>query len=390
MSSSEKIVNGNGEETFVKDVTADIDEQIPPPTAETFKQKMAVWIVRLIVAAMIPTSVGTASFALQYADRQTENQRKRTQVELRQKKLQLQLLSQIIDVAKKADFKNPTSLYRLGLIAHMVNENHDVFGIELQDAEQTMKLMFARLAPISGLRKRLAEAAVVITNVKERAETSQKNEDLLEEKINELKKVYMHAPNQWARKRIDRQIAEKKQELAIQRDRRRFFAAQLYREKQLQEYFQDQLDRQARNLKTALQEASALRDRLKLETTELWRLIKEVERLSPDAKSIATKMRAAVRHVRENHQKAEQLVKQMQTELTSEREEAKDLRYRLARCQLERKKPCPVWKAPAKVPFSRQRKAPIQKWAKPRPTSSPMRPPRLQREPRILKGLLKR
>jgi chromosome segregation ATPase len=271
----------------------------------------------------------------------------------------------------------------------MVNENHRVFGIELVNAEQTMKLMFARLAPISGLRKRIAEAEVMVKNIQQWMDAAKKNELELEAKVLELTKARRVARNPWLRRRLDTQIAEKKQELIIQRDRRRFFAEQLYREKQLSEYFRDQLDRQARQLKVALQEASALRERLKSKTNKLASYIEQVKKEHPEAKQLTGKMLGEMRRVRESHQKAAQLVKQIQTELESEREESKDLRYRLANCQLQKSKPCIVPQCnPPKATKRLERKSKPQV-TKPRHSTRRPRAAMKRRPPKTLQRILR-
>ena len=378
----------SGGESFTKGIATTLADNVtqlsaPPQLVKTFRQELTIWIIRLIAVSMVPLSATAVSYGVKRAELHSEADRKRREEQLRKRQLQLQLLTQIIAVAKQADFKNPTSLYRLGLIAHMVNENHRVFGIELREAEETMKRMFEQLAPISGLRKSLADSDVVIKSLNENYQTAQKNEDSLLDAIDLLKKKLSDTNVRYTQRRaaLRKQIKEDQQKLAAQQDRRLFFETRLYREKQLRQFFQEQLNRQASQLKVALQDASTLRTRLKDQTWELTKLAERLEKASSSA-ALAKKLLSSIKNIEMEHQKASQMIKRLQAELKSEKSQLQEARQDLTECRAN--EPKDTFIPPVKPPIMYKKKAAASPVRKPsmktpvrgnkRPTATPRNP----------------
>lgn len=315
--------------SFSKPVGEILDALPPPPEAETFKQKLSIWVLKcvfaLIIGAAVPFSSYAVSCGLKTAEEKSALKKSETENKLRQRNLQLQLFKEITDVAKKADFKDPTALYRLGLLARMVNENYMVFGIQLIEAEKTMDTMFEKLTPIRGLRKRLAESDALIGDLLDKVKGAKATEKETTLKLKELQTSYKKDKrlSTWQRNRLKKKIDAKQEELTRQKTVRLFYVTRLFREKRLRRYFQRQLGQQAKMLQKALNDADSLRSHIKIKTARFKKLLGEIQSESSRSKQLIKKLRKELLDMERDHTKAEQTIKRLQTELKSEREEHK-------------------------------------------------------------------
>jgi len=329
----------SSEETLDNAINEVLDKR--PPEAETFKQKVTLWLIRSLIALLVTSAVplGTAAFTYgkEKAKLDMEVKKKESEARLRQRKLQLQLLKQVIDVAKKADFSHPSSVYQLGLIAHMVNENSKVFGIELSRAEETMKRMFQRLAPITGLRRRMAESDILITSLAESLILIRKNEKLAEDQVNGLKKKLMQMWKlpAWKRRKFEAQLSEKEHDLTVYRTKEEFYSKRLDRERALRKYFQEELAKQANSLKKLLQDVVDLRDRLHNRLFIFKQLIKEVLRESDSAVFTVPKLEKSIKAIDNDFSYAWNMIQRLVKEVESEGDETDILREQLQQCMAQ-------------------------------------------------------
>lgn len=335
-------------EEFVKSSEETLDNAIHEvldkrgvPESETFKQKLAIWLLRSLIALLATSAVplGTAAFSYgkEKAKIDMEVKKKESETRLRQRKLQLQLLKQVIDVAKKADFKHPSSVYQLGLISHMVNENSGVFGIKLTQAEETMKRMFQRLAPITGLRRRMGESDILIGSLAESLVLIQKNEKLAEQQVIELKKKLMKSWKlpAWRRAKLEAQLSEKEHDLTVFRTKEEFYSKRIDRERALRNYFQEELAKQANSLKKLLQDVVDLRDRLfdRLHIFKL--LIKEVLQESDAAVMMVPKLQKALKQLDDDFAYGWNMLQRLTKEVDSERDQTDILKEQLQLCLVQ-------------------------------------------------------
>lgn len=342
---TEKTPAKNPIEEFIKSSEETLDDTIrevikkqAPPESETFKQKLAIWLLRSLIALLATSAVplGTAAFSYgkEKAKIDMEVRKKESETRLRQRKLQLQLLRQVIDVAKKADFKHPSSVYQLGLIAHMVNENSSVFGIRLDQAEETMKRMFQRLAPITGLRRRMAESDILISSLAESLVLIQKNEDLAEQQVAKLKKKLMKLWQlpAWRKRKLQAQLEEKEHDLTVLRTKEEFYAKRLSRERSLRAYFQEELAKQANSLKKLLQDVVDLRDRL-FDRLHIFKiLLKEILRESDAAVMKAPELEKSIRQLDSDFAYGWNMLRRLTKEVESERAQTDLLKEQLQQC----------------------------------------------------------
>jgi len=321
---------------FSKPITEVLETLPLPPHAETWGQKLTIWVIRCIFALVLGAAVPLSSYAVScgYKTAQEKSELRKREVEnkLRQRNLQLQLFKEITDVAKKADFKDPTALYRLGLLARMVNENYMVFGIQLIEAEKTMDTMFEKLTPIRGLRKRLAESDVLIGDLLDKVKEAKTNETETSAKLKKMQTKYKKNKrlSVWQRGRLKKKIDDAQEELSRQRTIRIFYVTRLYREKRLRHYFQRQLRQQAKMLKKALSEAEDLRSTMKVKTAKFKKLLGGLQDETSKNKKLVKKLKVALMSMEKDHTKAEQTIKRLQTELKSEREEYKQAKVVIA------------------------------------------------------------
>ena len=307
-------------------------DALPENTAKQKIFKAAMYVVISLSATLaVPCGSLAYSYGNEKAKRESETQKKKAEAENVRRKLQLDLLKQIIAVAKNAEFKDPKSVYRLGLIAAMVNENHAAFGIRLIDAEKTMKSMSDRLAPIAGLRRRLRESGILMADLGARYKEAKKEEKDLKKRIKEinttLKKTrYIGA---WRKKKLEKELTEKENELDHQKSQRTFYQERLVAEQKIRMYFSAELKRQEKILKDTIQQTATLRDNLKKKSAEVSRLAVKLEKESKATKETVAKFKAAMAEMEKAHGQAEQTNKRLRSELKSERQDNDGLKKML-------------------------------------------------------------
>jgi len=300
--------------------------------------KVFLWtVITLSTTLAVPCGTLAYSYGQEKAKRETEERQKKTEARTAQRKLQLDLLKEIIIVAKTAEFKDPKSIYRLGLISHMVNENNSVFGIQLAEAEQTMKQMFDRLAPLAGLRRRLSESQILLADITNKYKTAKKGELDTKSEITELNKTLSSKSSStlsdWKKKRLKKNIREKIAQLQQYRTERQFYEERLVHENKVKVYFTAQLAKQEKSLQTALQETTKLRDSIKRRTKEFKSLVKRLQANSPqEVKDTMQKIQVALKAIESDHSKAEQTIKRLNSELTSERNTLDSTKRILSSC----------------------------------------------------------
>lgn len=309
---------------FVKSSAAakQIIDALPENTAKQQVFKAILWtVISLSATLAVPLGSLAYSYGQERAKRKSETQKKKAEAENVRRKLQLDLLKQIIDVAKNAEFKDPKSVYRLGLIAAMVNENHAAFGIKLINAEQTMKSMSDRLAPIAGLRRRLTESGILLADLQSRYKEAKKEEDILNKRIKEINEIFKITKHMgtWRKKKLEKELGEKENELDHQKVQRRFYQEREVAEQKVRMYFTAELKRQEKILQDALRQTATLRDTLKRKSVEVARLATTLEQESKSAKETVKKFKVALVEMQKEHGQAIQTVKRLRAELDSER-----------------------------------------------------------------------
>jgi len=329
---------GNSSNDFTKSPQEQMKDSFVALPDETRRQRMTkafLWtIITLSTTLAVPCGSLAYSYGQEKAKRETEERKKKAEAKTTQRKLQLDLLKEIIIVAKTAEFKDPKSIYRLGLIAHMVNENNHVFGIQLAEAEDTMKRMFDRLAPLAGLRRRLSESQILLSDLSNKYKTARKGEKEMKTELKELSDTLAKTRNlaAWRKRKLKKAIKEKISQLQQYRTERQFYEERLVHEKKVRTYFSSQLAKQEKSLRTALQETTKLRDRIKRRTKHFNGLVKKLQTDSANAKETVKKLQKALKAMEDDHSKAEQAIKRLRSELQSERTTLDATKKALRRC----------------------------------------------------------
>lgn len=376
---------------FVKsagDAQKIILDALPENTA---KQKVFKTLMYVIISLSATLAVPCGSLAYSYgnekAKRESETMKKKAEAENVRRKLQLDLLKQIIDVAKTAEFKDPKSVYRLGLIAAMVNENHAAFGIKLINAEQTMNSMSDKLAPIAGLRRRLRESGILMSDLQARYKDARKEEKNLKTRIKEINKIlkvtkYM---GERRKKKLEKELGEKENELDQQKYQSRFYQERLFAEQNIRKYFSTELKRQEKILKDTLRQTANLRSDLKKKSLEVSELAVKLEQESKSAKETGAKFKKALAEMQKDYGKSEQNNKRLRAELKSEQEASNNLKRlvkmyvkHLTQCKASKKKEA---KAPSKKAPKRRVRSKVK-----RPTRAIKKAVRVQAPPGVRDG----
>jgi len=326
-------------ESFVKKSETDIDDKLPrPPQAETFRQRIVVWLFRCLLGmiglSVVPAGTGAWAYSSKKAEINSEMKKKRTEARLRQRDLQLKLLERIIEVAKGADFNDPTSLYRLGLIAHMVNENTDVFGLQLIEAETTMKKLFGRLAPLSGLRRRISESGLLISSMLSQVKSLQTTIKNSDRDMATLRKLLQDPMlPKWQRKKLSDEYDDKERTMSIAQLKEEFYNQQLTREQNLLKYFQLELAHQSDVLKEMLQDVVALRDSIKTKSRAFRTLLEAIRREDLIGRSLYQETSVTLDILDRDYQNAVSTIDHLTEDLNGEREQLKLVRDAYAQCK---------------------------------------------------------
>lgn len=312
-------------------------EDTPPkeknedPKPKTFKQELSLWIFRSLLALIVGGVTSGATYivscGIEDARQKAAERSKVLETKHRQRALQLDLLKQIIEVAKKADFKDPTSLYQLGLISIMVNENEDVFGVRMNSAEMIIQQMFMQLSPINGIKRRLAESVALLNDMKTKLAAATEAEKVAYTKVTGgYRKLNDSKTPWWTKKKIKEELVIAERELSEQRLIKQFYLQQQQREEQNQEYFDDQLDEQERALKQALRNAELTQVQLKNSTDEFLALTNRLEKENPNAKLLADKLRVALKNLTRSSLQTDYTIIRLKSELEVRDKELQSLR----------------------------------------------------------------
>ena len=349
------------------------------------------WLIGIVMTALagtvVPASTAVSTYADQRAKRETATATTQADSANQQRKMQVDLVKRIIPVAEKASLKDPTSIFQLGLIAAMVNENYDTFGIKLKRAERTMKSMFDSLAPVAGLRRRLAESGVIELDLKRNHEQAKLLGKRTQEKIVLLRQRIQQQPNN--RRFWYKRLGQAKSHVGLQLLKQDFYEQQLKREKRIKSYFVTELQRQEAMLKSRLQQTTLLRDRLQERTATFSYLVTELKQRSKATQDIAAKLRALLLDIEADVEQAQHDIKRLKSEVESERDALDAAKSALERQRdaltwcLEQKNLVPVLPVPGETarkkrvvrrPASSAMSAPVM--STPRPRRAPMSLPR--------------
>ncbi len=84
------------------------------------------------------------------------------------KKLQEKVIQTVLNYTSAADFSKPESIEKIGIIAQMVDENQDVFGLKFEETNKAISRLDQATADvgIKNLNKKLAEANANLTDFK--------------------------------------------------------------------------------------------------------------------------------------------------------------------------------------------------------------------------------
>ncbi len=352
------------------------------PHTEEIRNRFGVWLFRAIIALIVSTVPPATSFTYGYGTKTAEltaAAKKRSQeVQLRKFQLKLKILDRVMGIAEKAEFRDTTSLYRLGLVARVINENHGSFGIRLVEAEHTMRRMFDRLSPLTGLRKRIAEADILIKQLQERLGAGTKNESRLWEQLRRIR-LSLEDKTLTKRRRFALRLEERQKDRELIRERvvAALYSQHLDRERKLRAYFKEQLAAQVAVLDKALKDAEAARKKLRASAGAVSLIIKQI-RSSDRAESdrAAAQLQKVSSHVIGRLSEAELTIAKLREVLSHERAETKKARQSLAKCKKNEKlAACDV---PVLDPTVRKRPTTESKRRKPAaaPSSGMRRAPR--------------
>ncbi len=282
------------------------------------------WIIGLAISVLgavaYPAATGISTYADKRATRETATATKQADALASQRKMQADLLKRVIAVAERATLKDPTSIFQLGLIAGMVNENEPAFGIKLQDAERTMKRMFDSLAPVAGLRRRVAESNRLLQQLRTKDASATKRHQKLLVAADGIRTKLASRVSTWQRKRLTTALQELQGQRQQYQVEHLFYSSQIKREQSLKRYFGSALQRQEDTLKRRLQQTTLLRQRLQLRTQRFSYLVTALKIQSKMARSIALELRTIMLDVEQDNETAQQTITRLSSELSSERQ----------------------------------------------------------------------
>jgi len=304
----------------------ELDAKIIPASVDTAAgmSSRSKWLVGLVMTVIgslaVPAATAFQQYASTKATEETATAKRKADALASQRAMQADLLKRIIAVAERATLKDPTSVFQLGLIAGMVNENRDDFGIELKEAEQTMKRMYDSLAPIAGLRRRIAESNRVLAWLQRHVKTTDQQQEKVRKQIIQLRKQLATKLPRWQRERLQQALREHQSHRSQYRLEHLFYEQQIKREQLLKHYFTTALLRQETALKQRLQQTTALRKRLKQRTERFAYLVTALKMQVKVPDKISLEMRSLLVDIEIDSESAQQTIIRLLAERDSERD----------------------------------------------------------------------
>lgn len=306
--------------------------------AEEIKNSFRVWLFRAIIALIVSTIPPATSFTYGWGTKTAElraaSRKRQQEVDLRKRQLQKEVLLQVVDVAKKAEFGDTKSVYRLGIIAHMVNENSAVFGLRLTEAETTMQRMMDRLSPISGLRDRIKETDILLASLSAQITEAQDSENQIWEELRVIRRRLEDKKlSKRARFLLALQERNKDRDLVREQVVRSFYTERLQRNRKLRAYFDEQLKQQVKVLRDALKDAERTRQRIRVSDRDVKDFIDRIQsRDKKVARKAADELQRMAAAVVRRSLKSQQEAERLEKDLRSEQEELRVTKGALATC----------------------------------------------------------
>ena len=340
----------------------------------------AKWLIGLIITvagtAAYPLAAGFSTYMDKRAVRNTETARRNATALVSQRTMQADLLKRVISVAERATLKDPASIFQLGLIAEMVDKNYDKFGLTLQDAAQTMRRMFESLAPVSGLRRRLAESDWLLRWLRQRRDRAEQQQQKIQQHVTEIQRSAAKTQLPWRRQQLLTALQDYQNHLLQRQTEQLFYDQQVKREEAIRQYFADALQRQEDLLKRRLQQTTQLRNRLQQRTQRFSYLVTELKLQAKVPRATAAELRTIMVEVEADNESAQQTIIRLQAELQSEHDAhdttkrllqraQTDLRWYRANLVIPVPQACPTPKATPKskpAPKRAIRKARVRKY----------------------------
>lgn len=326
-------------------------------TAEEKQRFPWIAIVLKILAVVGP--VVASPFCVQMASQGFEAARQNRAVEerkqkdlhnqqLQKMKIQKDIFDRICEIADKADMTDPKSIYKMGLIAVMVTDNQQAFGLNMVSSEKKLDEIMNQLQPFDELRTKLAKTETQQDRLRARLGVLEKDEATTREQLEKAKKAYKDAKARglYVQHKLARMVASKEQELAKQEARKVAYQTLLKRARKEITAYKEKLQSVNKELKERVRSTQALKESMNSRINMLGRIAKYFHGRSKDASSKLSKAQTVLREFRDLYQKAQSQIKNLTSAVKdlekAKKEKDKQLSDLKAQLELEKARKCPT------------------------------------------------
>ncbi len=93
--------------------------------------------------------------------------------DMKNKEIQQEVINTVLDYTNKADFSKPESIEKITIIARMVDENRNVFGLSFRQTDSTIQSLYGQISKVglANLDKKKQEYVQKITDISSKLKT---------------------------------------------------------------------------------------------------------------------------------------------------------------------------------------------------------------------------
>lgn len=204
-----------------------------------YKTFLSPSVLTVIITAVV------APIAINWVNESIEN-----------KKLQMEVISTVLDYTSQTDFSKPESLEKITIIAKMVDENKSIFGLSFSQTDSTIQSLYGQISKvgIANLNRKQKEYQQKIDDINQKLANDTTAINMYQKEIARLRQDYESAlKNQRTEraKELENKIAEKEVALKDLNNSRDVYLNQI-------RYWKEQKRLLAEDIETAKQDLTEI------------------------------------------------------------------------------------------------------------------------------------
>jgi chromosome segregation ATPase len=282
-------------------------------------------IVKLVTVIF---TAGISPFCVHYGTKAVETTRMRFEEIDREKQRQHQLhmmhakqhqqvMDRVLKIASAADMKNPAHVFRLGLIATIVEDNKTSYNIKLQQAKEELKEILKKIGPYENLEQKYRDARENERELKEKISVTTVEQNKLKKQLLQLEKSYNKV--RWTasakREQLIKDIKEKSEQLAQYIEAKKQYRERMQQEKREKIRYAGMVQKAKADLKIKVAESDRLRTRMEKQRSRFHNFAHKMLDASKLAVVKIKKLHNMVRELTKSNKDAEEAISSLREKL---------------------------------------------------------------------------